>query len=514
MKDTLVTLAVVLAAGAFLLWGASYYTVFDDEAFSLQRYVLPAGELVSVLRAGAEPDPPLFYLLQRAWIDAFGVRPVALRGPAVLMFLAALPVIRAAGAAWGDERAGRWALVLCGLHPLHLFFGFAARWYSLAFLCAALLLLASAKIERRGGGRRWFILWTTAAMAALYTNYFAACLVGALWLRGVWVSPALRRPWRYAAAAVLAAYLPWVSAFADQLGRFPRAAADAMPYLACAGRTGAALLTGNLAAPAAWYVWMGMAVFVAGGAVLFLDDLRRRGGADRPSGGPAWAAAVCLAAGVATLTMIDKYAMAFSAPVWLATGLTFARSRLGRWRAVRSAAVGGLCVGWAGCGLNWAMERNWSSQRWLDPFAAVVREHVYSKLVATHPSVRYYYGIMDPADWYGRVEPQRWRARAAEVLTPRAAAERWAGAPPESQPRRMCAIQGAATASDAAEWEALFDRLRDDWTLASEDQRLADPAAALKDRLDPGYVHPPWRVVTRCYVPRIDAGASPGARLE
>jgi hypothetical protein len=507
MKPDRVTVTVLFAAGAFMLWAADYYTVFDDEAFSTQRYVLPLGELMPALWRGVEPDPPLYYVLQHGWVYMFGVRPLPLRGLSILFFLISLPILRAAARTLFDERTSRWAIVLCGLNPLHLFFGFAARWYALMFLCTTILLLMQATLLRREEGwhgrgfGRPCIGWTLAAVAACYTNYFGVCVVGLLWAWGMWRDRARRRQWAIMGGATLLAYGPWLWPFVREVARFPRFDPDVYAYAVTAARSVVALLTGNLASPAAWYAWAPLVVFVAGASLLALRDARKIVGL-------VWLAGGCLVIGTLSRVLIDKYVMTFSAAVWLAAAAALAAERTGRWRTVRVVAVGALCVAWAGCGLNWAMERHWSSLRWLDPFRMVVRENVYADLiVATHPSVRYYYGILDPQHWTGRMPPDHWRRRAAGVHEPREAIEQlqaaWHGPPARDSsaalPSTVCVIRTADIAADSDQWADLLALLAARYEVAGEQAHLADPHAALKDRLDPAYRHPTHRIVVTVY---------------
>ncbi len=186
-----------------MFWGASYYTVFDDEALSCRLYVLAPGELLSELWRGADPDPPLYYLLQSGWVRIFGVGPVGLRSLSIVCFLAGLVAIRAAGEAWFDRRVGLATLAVCALHPAHLFFGFAGRWYAMMFLMVALLAWATAACRRRPladpvhgtghrvRGRQDFlgvasVTWVLAAAGACYTNYFGPVMVGLLLVAGYW----------------------------------------------------------------------------------------------------------------------------------------------------------------------------------------------------------------------------------------------------------------------------------------------------------------------------------------
>lgn len=490
------TLPVMAGAAAFMFWGAGYYTVFDDEAFSTQRYVLPAGELIRALWRGVEPDPPLYYLLEHYWVTLAGVRPVALRGPSIVFFVIALPIVRRAAFEWYGPRAANIAVVLCGLHPLHLFFGFAARWYALAFLWTAMLLWLTARVGRYPLRRGPLAAWTLVAIAACYTNYFAVGMVAVLWLWGLLCAEQTRRRWVAALIILIVAFGAWAPPFARHVTTFPRLASGWSEYGATAGRTAAALLAGNLASPSAWYCWIGLVVFAVAMLVLALADIRRHSA-------PGSLALAALVSSVAGLVMIDKYTMLFSGAVLLVAAGTIARPRRGAWRQVRTAGLTGLTFGWAACGMNWAMESGWSSLRWLDPFKAVVRENIHADLfVATHPSVRYYYGCMDPSDWYGRVTPEHWRERAERVLPPIEAAVQVAAAArhgPAALPRRVCVIQASEPRGYEGDWRELEAVLSEAYAAPKESRHLSDPDAAIKDRLDPQYRHPPERIVVRVY---------------
>ena len=426
----------MLAVGVFMFWGAGHYTVYDDEAFSCRRYVMPFDEMLRALRNGAEPDPPLYYLLMNGWTRVFGVGPVALRSLSILLFLLSLPFVRAAGEAWFDRRIGRAAMVLCALHPAHLFFGFAARWYSLMFLLVAMLLWLTARLAGVDRARDsepaagtppadhstpshqaepegfWvcallIIAWSLAAAAACYTNYFGPVAVALMWIVGLLCSRrqrggALR--WIVAGLIAVALFANWIPPFVDQITGFPAAEASWRAFAATAGRTTLALLTGDLASIQAWWVLAPMAIFGAGLIVLLIIHWRG-----------VWPVAVivlgCFAAGVASRTMIDKYVMSFSGPACVLAAALLVRSRessrpgaaaggarspdLRRDRtgardrgsetcprcawACRPSRIGAvtlvcLVLGWLGCGVNLVTQRHWSSLRWLDPFEQVTTE--------------------------------------------------------------------------------------------------------------------------------------------
>jgi len=522
-----------------MLWAASHYTVFDDEAFSCQRYVLPMGQMVSALWHGVEPDPPLYYVLQNLSVRVFGVGPLGLRALSIMMFLIGLVVMRAAAKAWFDRPTGIATLILCAIHPAHLFFGFAARWYSTMFLAVALLLWATGRMNGRRDGAadtgtgatprqsrglresssvRWWAVWAVAAAAVCYTNYFGPVVVGLVWIVSVYGHTHKRR-WLLAALLAALLFTPWLAPFCRQTTSFPQIGGGWTAYLATAARTLMALLAGNLASHRAGYVWTPMVLFCMCICLLWVRQWRR-----------VWPIAVitlgCFAAGVATRTMIDKYVMTFSGPAnMLVAGLLVASwhdARVAVRRAARL-AVAALALAWVGCGYNLFTERNWSSLRWLDPFDAVTRDCLSEQgiglRITTHPSVHYYnavnaiHAIRMHEPLFGWQSVQLFRN--FEVGQQRSYDSQFNAYSPAHAlgplmqegtgvtfwPRTVLTIETSEFA-DSPEWQ--YDRalLAEKYELAREEKHLEDPDAEWKDRLDPTFKHPRWRIVVRKWFPK------------
>jgi Dolichyl-phosphate-mannose-protein mannosyltransferase len=483
-----------------MVWAAGHYTVFDDEAFSCQRYVLPMGDMVRGLWDGVEPDPPLYYVLENLSVHVVGVSPVGLRFLSIIMFLAGLVVMRAAATAWFDRPTGIATMVLCAIHPAHLFFGFAGRWYSTMFLAVAVLLYVTRRLvdaDRPTG--RWMMLLALSVAAVLYTNYFGVVVVGLIWLASIW---RCSDKWRFLVAGVLAAifFTPWIPPFWRQMTAFPKFSGSAGSMLATAARTTMALLAGDLASPRAWWVWGPMVIFVISTAGILVLHLRRFLLITLVVAG-------CFIAGVISRTMIDKYIMTFSGIVcmWLALLLT---EKMGESRSAserfRISAMAALTLAWLGCGYNLVTERNWSSLRWLDPFetavAAARRTGVPSQnWVVTHPSGRYYaaraFTSTMPGNWLnnwiGLAIPGR--MKCDDFL--RTPGQMHSDIDTRSVPE-VIAIE-AASYSDSPDWDDLRRVLDEYFEMVSEAKYLEDSDAEWKDRLDPEYRHPRWRIIVR-----------------
>ncbi len=587
------TLLTLVGGGAFLFWAAGHYTVFDDEAHSCRLYAMPMGDMLRALWQGADPDPPLFYILQNAWVRLFGVGPLALRTLPILFFLGGLVAMRAAGRAWFGPATGLAAMLICALHPAHLFFGFAARWYSLMFLTVGLLLWATAALTKvapqradpnhRASRFMPIALWSVAAAAVCYTNYFGIVVVALVWIAGLLAArgsagdPAWKSAFGHNAAApqrflaylgrrgcrplhtrrtasaykrmvlalllALALSAAWAPPLFEQMAAFDRPPATLRALAATAARTGAALLSGNLAAPTAWWVWAPTAFLALAFAVLLLREWNRV----RPI---ALVVLGCFAAGVGSRTMIDKYVMTFSGPACLLVAALLCadapnqRDRVSR--VLRRVAAISLVAGWLGCGVNLVRERHWSSLRWLDPFEQVTAELLQVSgqqsavsnqrsavsgqrdrlIVASHPSARYYFAlhVVRPGEpdasttgpkgheghaslWLSAFQAQASDESASPVATPAAAISRIRRALDHADPALRPPQMEVTTLEtsgyvDLPDWQALRDLLQARGSLVQEAEYGEDPHADWKDWLDPAVRHPTHRIiVTRWELP-------------
>jgi hypothetical protein len=500
------TILILLAVAVWMIFAAGRYGIFDDEAFSLRRYEMPMGAMVRALWDGVEPDPPLYYILQNLSVRTFGIGPHGLRALSIIMFLAGLVAMRAAGRAWFGKRVGRVTMSLCALHPAHLFVGFAARWYSTMFLAVGVLLWATGRMVEdnknplphppgRAGFRSsdkatgsdnsyrasWqWIGWAVAAAAVCYVNYFGPVIVSLTWLVAVARSRDRGR-WTAAILTTALLYAPWLPAFWRQVMSFPDFGGSAVSMLATAGRTLMALCAGNLASPTAWWVWGPMAAF----SILFCRLTWRA----RLRVGPIALIVIgCFVAGVVSRTMIDKYVMTFSSVVCLLFAATLSPCHVDSGQATnraRIACLALLALGWLGCGVNLVTGKNWSSLRWLDPWESAVSQCVDhanrlpdSVIVASHPSATYYLRRL------GRAAPLS-PERAVPII--------------EKVENERCVTLEAAEFTDAPAWQRLRDRLNADYRLIGEDAYLRDEYAEWKDRLDPRFRHPQWRITVRLW---------------
>ena len=221
-------LALLGVAAGFTLSFAGG-SIWLDEAFSVQ--VAESGWARSWELLRHDNGPPLYYLVLRGWIRAFGDGERVLRALSALLAVAAVaPAIALGRELSGGSRAGGMAaglLLACSAQlALH---GRAARMYALVLLLAAISTWLWARwlsaVERGGAGPGTRTLATLALVTGLgaYAHYWFAFLTLAQ-LAGAAV--VLRRrcaPLLAAAAAGWAPFAAWTPVFLAQLRNGSRA---------------------------------------------------------------------------------------------------------------------------------------------------------------------------------------------------------------------------------------------------------------------------------------------------
>jgi 4-amino-4-deoxy-L-arabinose transferase-like glycosyltransferase len=191
--------------------------VWDDEAFTYFMASRGVGHLVASLPLDAQP--PLFYLLEVASLQFFGMNEAALRIPSLLCGLLLIPAAGIIAARLWSRNAGLLAAALVSLSAPLAYQSVEARSYSQL----ALLLLV-------GAWCYWqhfqFPTWRTtllaalAGTAALYTHYFG---VFVLLFAGICFLWKTRSKWGLALAPfalTAAACVPWFLLLREQQARY------------------------------------------------------------------------------------------------------------------------------------------------------------------------------------------------------------------------------------------------------------------------------------------------------
>ena len=183
-----------------------------DEALSVNIAALPLGELVEALRH--DGSPPLYYLLLKWWMDAFGDSVLAVRGLSAVVGLLTIAAAWAfAREATGSTRVAHVAALLVTTSPFAMRYAAEARMYALVMLLVALGGWALVRLVRTGS-RRAGLGAAACSGLLLLTHYWAIYLLAVVLLALLVRRERAAFAWT-AAGGVL--FLPWLPSFVFQL---------------------------------------------------------------------------------------------------------------------------------------------------------------------------------------------------------------------------------------------------------------------------------------------------------
>ena len=211
-RNSLLVLGFVCLAIVIRLHGLTAANLWLDEANSWQVASRSWASLIGELRGS--PVGPLYFVLLKLWISAFGDSAFALRAFSVLASIALIPAVYILGAKLLSRRAGVIAALLIALSPLELYFAQEARMYMLTSLVALLTFWAYVRWRETVLGsldashsQSWALLWyTIAGITLLFTHPVAGTLLVALNL------DALMLWWKSRARTNRSTVISWVVA--------------------------------------------------------------------------------------------------------------------------------------------------------------------------------------------------------------------------------------------------------------------------------------------------------------
>jgi hypothetical protein len=173
-------LMIGLTAAAALALMPAELALYDENhvLWQIASYP-PAGVIRNLMR---DSHPPLYYLLAQGWLALGGFdHPWAFRVLSLFFGLPALPLAFQIGRRLGGLRLGLSALTLLALNPWFLFLLILIRMYGLTATLSAWGVWIVLGLLDRPTPRRW-AAWTLAQGLLLFTHYYGALLIAALWL--------------------------------------------------------------------------------------------------------------------------------------------------------------------------------------------------------------------------------------------------------------------------------------------------------------------------------------------
>ena len=210
---------ITLLALSLRLVGIHTHSFWYDEAVTAMIAGLSYGDIFFFRGLAQDAgNPPLYWMLAKAWSSLFGTSEVAFRSFSVLCGTLSIPVMAWVGMRLFNPAIGLIAAGLLAISPLAVELSNEARTYASQGL---FVLLATALLLRWLQTRKVLDLALYAAVMALvvYGHYFAFVLPFAHMV-GLTTLPDRRRtllPWFAAMLGVAVLWLPWLPSFLHQL---------------------------------------------------------------------------------------------------------------------------------------------------------------------------------------------------------------------------------------------------------------------------------------------------------
>lgn len=209
---------ILVLAGALYALLALSRNVWADEAYTLAMLPHSLGEIWRI--TAADVHPPLYYFLAKLFTLPFGYSQYALRLFSGACYFVILAVGGRELSRLFGKKTGLWFMALYLLFPFSLEHAAEARMYALSslgvFLCA--LFAYRAWLENKV----WdWVGFTAGGLCAAYSHYFALVAAGVIYglllLCCLLRRRRLLKPWLIFSAVTIAAYLPWLKCFIEQL---------------------------------------------------------------------------------------------------------------------------------------------------------------------------------------------------------------------------------------------------------------------------------------------------------
>jgi 4-amino-4-deoxy-L-arabinose transferase-like glycosyltransferase len=216
--------AVTLLAAALRWFRIDAQSLWYDEGISAHQLTRSFGE---ILRATAlDTHPPLYYWTLKAWAETVGASELGLRSLSAVCGVLSVVLTWLLGRRLFGPLVATLAAVLLAVAPLAVYYSQEVRMYAQVTTLGLLAVFAyAATLRRTVPGKNsaktgWYMLYTLAAVATLYTQYLGAAFLIAVNLHSLfWWQQRGGKDWlRWFAANAAAAvvFVPWLPTFIDQ----------------------------------------------------------------------------------------------------------------------------------------------------------------------------------------------------------------------------------------------------------------------------------------------------------
>jgi 4-amino-4-deoxy-L-arabinose transferase-like glycosyltransferase len=184
--------ALTLTAAALRLINIEMDALWQNELFSIY-WIRHSYTFLMTQGLVTETNPPLHFVLLKAWTGLFGTNAVSVRSLSVIASVACVPVTYMLGRELGGASVGLLGATLLAASPIQIYFADEARAYAMLPLLVALTLLGLCRFLRgsplspRGDNRAstqigGLALYVAGGVALLYTHATSVFILASLFI--------------------------------------------------------------------------------------------------------------------------------------------------------------------------------------------------------------------------------------------------------------------------------------------------------------------------------------------
>ncbi len=212
-------LGLLLLALVLRFWGFPHIPYTHDEISALVRVDFPTlGDAVRKGIWNIDTHPPATHAFLWCWTQLFGFGDGAVKGPFIVMSVAALFFLYRFAYAWAGPAAALVSTALLATLQYTVMYGQIARPYAMGLFTTALIADQLTRYIATGKRLRLAIM-TLGLVLSAYTHHFALMLAAFMYLSGLLlVGSGQRKAFLVAGAVALVCYLPNLPLFFAQLG--------------------------------------------------------------------------------------------------------------------------------------------------------------------------------------------------------------------------------------------------------------------------------------------------------
>ncbi len=220
-KALYILCGILVLSALLRFYHINFQSLWLDELYSIVP-TAPENSLESVIEYSKGDQPPLFFIYIHYMFKIFGYNEAVGRIACAFIGLLSIPTIYFLGKECQGKLTGLFAALLTGINYFHIYYSQELRFYSMAFLCAALSYLFFIRAYKKNKIIDYGA-YVIVTISLLYTHYYGLIIFGAQALTFL-ILLIYKRDLKFillsvaSAILIMLAFVPWLPTITNDLG--------------------------------------------------------------------------------------------------------------------------------------------------------------------------------------------------------------------------------------------------------------------------------------------------------